>query len=195
MTFEAYHEHVITDVSEGLKGGIAAAAKMLGALAINAADARCSKTVTVTVGTDGGFTAECNLTCGPGYAQVIAIIRSGTSGGEECCRGVLDIAGCNPCSASRKKSPSDLPVLTVSVGNMLHTSGIMTIKYRSPTGRKTATLGINHGGSYECVEGSSIKISAGPRQIITGIAGCDVAGSGTVTFTVNVALVARTCGW
>lgn len=89
-------------------------------------------------------------------------------------------------------------VRTVRVGNLLGSRGTMTIIYTSLSGPQTETLGNNRGGAYDCIEGSQITITvagSSSRDIIAGSAGCASAGSVSVTFTVDAALVATTCSY
>ena len=96
VTFDAYKEVVITEAQR--PEGVIAAADLFSSSVAYAATPACTVTVPTTVAGDGSFTAEVPLTCGPGYKQVIAVVRTAANGGDECCRGVLDIASCNPCS-------------------------------------------------------------------------------------------------
>ncbi|MCI5133127.1 MAG: hypothetical protein D3904_16835 [Candidatus Electrothrix sp. EH2] len=109
ITFDAYKEVVVTQAQGPEQGVLVTAADLFSPSIAYAAVPACTVTVPATVAGDGSISAETTLTCGPGYKQVVGIIRTGETGGEECCRGVLDIAGCNPCSTASSSTTTTGP--------------------------------------------------------------------------------------
>lgn len=175
VTFEAYKEAVVTEVRKPERDVIAAAADLLSPSLAYAAIPACSITVQVTVAGAGGFSAETTLACGPGYKQVIAVVRTGANGGDECCRGVLDVHGCNPCStASSSSSPASAcgdGMLDIEYTN----SSTVQITVIDSSGTKL----IPSGGSSTTKHTSNqdLTCTAGSNQFRTSIDGIRCDGS------------------
>ena len=184
ITFEAYTEAVITGMEKnGEEGFLTSVADLLSVPAAMAASPACSVVVSVTVGADGAFSGEAELTCGPGIVQVLAIVRTATSGGQECCRAVLDVHGCNPCS-SNSSNNCTCSTITVTVEGNLDVT--YSIEYEDCTTGELITLSSDFYFpsplEINIVPGSTITLNTDPRWFFTITAATGVCADPATTF-------------
>ncbi|WP_446011800.1 hypothetical protein [Candidatus Electrothrix sp.] len=96
LTLSGYGEPVVTDTGQNSEPGFfAAVSDALVPAAHAAPEPKCSITLSVTTESDGSFSVEFTLTCGPGIVQV-ELTATGSTGITFRC-GVLDVHACNPC--------------------------------------------------------------------------------------------------
>jgi len=107
VIFKAYHQAAVTDSGHPEKRSgtgrlLSAVADTFVSSAFAAAEVICTQTATVSVRSDGTFTAGAVLSCGPGIVQVVAELSSppNTARVTGKTATVLDVPGCNPCSES-----------------------------------------------------------------------------------------------
>ena len=181
ITFEAYKEAVVTQVRTRVRGLPTVLAEAFSVPTAHAATPACIRAVQSTVAADGSFTAQVRLTCGPGYKQVLAIVTAGATGTTECCRGVLDIAGCNPCSKGKPKpaapaipQPPCPPATTVTAVNKVTLSVSNQIEVAYNDG-----VLLTGNGIYEIQAGARIALGwkqTGTNQLAS-ILGYDTNGA------------------
>ncbi|WP_446011803.1 hypothetical protein [Candidatus Electrothrix sp.] len=105
LTLSGYGEPVVTDTEQNSEPGFfAAVSDALVPAAHAAPEPKCSITLSVTTESDGSFSVEFTLTCGPGIVQV-ELTATGSTGITFRC-GWLDIHACNPCE---QDEPDDEP--------------------------------------------------------------------------------------